>query len=149
MTENPELHQHLQRALDPDESVRLAVSAMVTPAVPKQRAKKEFRKNLAASVAISAATGGLVGFQTMPSVRHSWVIVTSKRLLILARGRKNQPVVGGVLLSAPLQAVVGKRRPVGFGVKIWRTEDHELLAFIDLGFRRKMAADLAAAIPGR
>jgi hypothetical protein len=149
MSAKRKLNERLSATLAPGESVVLTTVAQL-----KGGAKKRLARNLVRGTAMTlvttAATGGAAGFFVTKLPPAVWVVVTSERLLLIARTNSG---LGDTVFDAPLGALTGtlKSRLLN-EVTISDAEDGVSLLRLNLGVKKGPATGIVAAIgnrPGR
>jgi hypothetical protein len=149
MPANRKLNERLSATLVPGESVVLTVVAQLKGGAKKRLAKNMIR-GAATTLVTTVATGGAAGFSVVKLPPAVWVVVTSERLLLIARTNAG---LGETVFDAPLGALTGtlKSRLLN-EVTIADAEDGVSLLRLNLGVKKRPATRIVAATgnrPGR
>jgi hypothetical protein len=145
MSKRSELQDYLKRILPPEEQVVVATFGQVKGGLKKQLGKT-VAKGVAASLAVSAVTGGTSGLLVVAVPPTAWIVVTSQRLLLIETldgGRR----LGEVFFDAPREALTAviKTRLLS-EVTVSDASDGQSLLRLNLGVKKGAARQLVSAM---
>jgi hypothetical protein len=145
MSKRSELQDYLKRILPPEEQVVVATFGQVKGGLKKQLGKT-VAKGVAASLAVSAVTGGTSGLLVVAVPPTAWIVVTSQRLLLIETldgGRR----LGEVFFDAPREALTAviKTRLLS-EVTVSDASDGQSLLRLNLGVKKGAAQQLVSAM---
>jgi hypothetical protein len=145
MSKRSDLQDYLKRILPPEEQVVVATFGQVKGGLKKQLGKT-VAKGVAASLAVSAVTGGTSGLLVVAVPPTAWIVVTSQRLLLIETldgGRR----LGEVFFDAPREALTAviKTRLLS-EVTVSDASDGQSLLRLNLGVKKGAAQQLVSAM---
>lgn len=145
MSAKSDLQDYLASILPPGESVAVTTTVQVKGGMKKQLGKI-IAKGVAASLAVSAATGGAAGLLVVAVPPAAWAVVTSQRLVLIERVNSGRRL-GEVFFDAPRAALTAttKRRLLN-EVTISDASDGQSLLRLNLGVKKGAAQEIVAAI---
>jgi hypothetical protein len=140
-----DLQNYLESILPPGESVAVTRTVQVKGGMKKQLGKS-IAKGVAASLAVTAATGGAAGLLVVAVPPAAWVVVTSQRVLLIERTNSGRQL-GEVFFDAPRQALTATLK-IGLlnEVTISDASDDQSLLRMNLGVKKSAAQEIVAAI---
>jgi hypothetical protein len=145
MSAKDDLQRHLESILQPGESVVVTTVCQVKGGMKKQLGKT-LAKGTAASLAVSAATGGAYGLLVVAVPPSAWVVVTSQRLLLVERVNSGRRL-GQVVFDAPRNALTATtKRGLLHEVTISDASDGQSLLRLNLGVKKGAAQQIVSAI---
>jgi hypothetical protein len=148
MSEKSRLQEHLRNTLPAGETVTFLTSAQIKGGVKKQLGKA-LAKGIAASLAVTAATGGAAGLLVVAIPPEAWVVVTSHHLMLVRKLNAGlfSRRLGELIFAAPLEALSVTLNPGTLNeVTIADANDGQSLVRLNLGVRRNVAREIVAAV---